>query len=178
MLHPLIREYLDRVEGATADMPWAERRELLESVEAHLARRLGVAPTEYEVRDALALLGPAERLRDGRREPPAPPQALGTLEWVAVALLLLGGFLGGVAWLVGVFCLWFSNAWKWYDKVVGMLFWPFGLAASAAWVAGWLLAPTRTSAGGVLDFIRTVAIFGVPFLTSAYLIRRARVQPA
>lgn len=90
--------------------------------------------------------------------------------------MLLGGSLGGVGWLAGVFCLWFSNAWKWYDKIVAMLFWPFGLAASTMWLAGWLVSAEDTSAGGVLDLIRTLAILGVPFMTSAYLIHRARVH--
>jgi hypothetical protein len=105
LLHPLIREYLDRVEAATGELPWTERRELLESVELHLARRLGPAPTDAEVRRALDLLGPPERLRDGRRAVPTTRERLGALEWVAISLLLLGGFLGGVGWLVGVFCL-------------------------------------------------------------------------
>jgi hypothetical protein len=64
--------------------------------------------------------------------------------------------------------------WKWYDKVVGMLLWPFGLTASAVWVSGWLIGAEHTTAGGVLDFIRTLAIVGVPFMTSTYLIQRAR----
>ena len=145
------------------------------SVEAHLARRLGPAPTDGEVLDALALLGPPERLRGDQREPSSPAR-LGALEWAAISLVLLGGFLGGVGWLVGVFCLWFSNAWKWYDKVIAMLLWPFGLAMSTMWVAGWLVSADSTSAGGVLDVIRTLAIFGVPLMTSAYLIRRARVH--
>jgi hypothetical protein len=111
---------------------------------------------------------------DGRRLVPAPPERLGALEWTAISLLLLGGFVGGFGWLVGVFCLWFSNRWKWYDKVVGMLLWPFGLAASAVWVSGWLIGVEGATAGGVLDFIRTLAIVGVPFMTSAYLVQRAR----
>lgn len=53
LLHPMVREYLDRLEEATVDLPWSERRELLDSVEAHLDRRLGPAPTDGEVREAL-----------------------------------------------------------------------------------------------------------------------------
>ncbi|MDA0167951.1 hypothetical protein OJ998_02545 [Solirubrobacter taibaiensis] len=174
LLHPLVRDYLDRVERATLDLPWNERRELLESVERHLAHRLGPAPTDSEVADALERLGPPDRLASGRCEPLPEPERLGGLEWAAISLLLLGGFLGGVGWLVGVFLLWFSNHWKWYDKVVGMLFWPFGLAASMMWVSGWMIGEGEARAGAVLDLIRTLAIFGVPLMTSAYLIRRAR----
>jgi len=174
LLHPYIREYLDRVERATLDLPWDERRELLASVEAHLARRLGPSPTDSEVVDALDRLGPPDRLVAGRREPPPEPERLGGLEWAAISLLLLGGFLAGVGWLVGVFLLWFSNHWKWYDKVVGMLFWPFGLAASMMWASSWMIGDAQAGAGGTLDLIRALAIFGVPFMTSAYLIRRAR----
>ena len=55
-----------------------------------------------------------------------------------------------------------------------MLFWPFGLAASAMWLAVRLIGPGSSSDGGILDAIRTLAILGVPFMVSAYLIRRAR----
>lgn len=174
LLHPYVREYLDRVERATLDLPWDERREVLASVEAHLTRRLGPAPTDAEVADALDRLGPPERLVTGRGEPPSDPERLGALEWSAISLLLLGGFLGGVGWLVGVFLLWFSNRWQWYDKLVGMLFWPFGLAAGMMWVSGWLIGEAPANSVTIPDVIRTVAIFGVPFMTSAYLISRAR----
>lgn len=175
LLHPLVRDYLDRVEEATIDLPWSERRELLESVEAHLANRLGPAPTDGEVRDALVLLGSPDRLSGDQRGPSAPAR-LGALEWAAISLVLLGGFLGGVGWLVGLFCLWYSNAWRWYDKVIAMLLWPFGLAASTMWLAAWSLEVDSTTGGNVLDVIRALAILGVPFMTSAYLIRRARVH--
>jgi hypothetical protein len=121
-------------------------------------------------------LDPPE-LHQGRREPEAPRKALGTLERVAVLLLLLGGFLGGLGWLVGVFCLWFSNAWKWYDKAIAMLLWPFGLAGSMLWVAASLVSVDDGSTSApALELIRTLAILGVPLMTSAYLVRRARAR--
>ena len=145
-------------------------------MEAHLARRLGPAPTDGEVLDALALLGPPERLRGDQREPSSPAR-LGALEWAAISLVLLGGFLGGVGWLVGVLSIWFSNAWKWFeqshrDAVVAVR------VGGEHDVGGGVACQCRdsTSAGGVLDVIRTLAIFGVPFMTSAYLIRRARLH--
>jgi len=39
--HPSVRRYLEQVERSTLDLPWAQRRELLESLESLLARRLG-----------------------------------------------------------------------------------------------------------------------------------------
>lgn len=172
--HPLIEGYLDRVEAATVDHPWEERDQLLESVHEHLVRRLGLAPTDDEVRDALGPLGPPELLMTGRQQATAPPERLGALEWTAISLLLLGGFLGGVGWLVGVSCLWFSNAWKWHDKLVGMLCWPFGLVTPVLWAMASRLEADPGSAAGALDIVRTIAIFGVPFMTSVYLIIRAR----
>ena len=40
-VHRGVRAYLDRVERATLDQPWAERQELLAELEERLLRRLG-----------------------------------------------------------------------------------------------------------------------------------------
>ena len=50
------------------------------------------------------------------------------LEPLAIVLLLLGGLLGGVGWLVGVVLLWLSNVWTTRDKLIGTLIVPGGLA--------------------------------------------------
>ena len=66
--HPRVRLYLEQVERATLDLPWAQRRELLESLEERLARQLGRAPTDEAVEEALERLGPPERV--AAAEPP------------------------------------------------------------------------------------------------------------
>ena len=66
-VHRAVRAYLDRVERATLDRPWAERQELLSELEERLMRRLGPNPGDDEVNRALARLGPPERAAEARR---------------------------------------------------------------------------------------------------------------
>ncbi len=47
-------------------------------------------------------------------------------------LLLVGGLLAGIGWLVGVVLLWTSRRWTIGDKVLGTLVWPGGVAAALA----------------------------------------------
>jgi hypothetical protein len=51
----------------------------------------------------------------------------GWQETVAIVLLLVGGFLWGVGWLVGVVLLWLSDVWTVRDKLIGTLVVPGGL---------------------------------------------------
>jgi len=46
-----------------------------------------------------------------------------------VVLLLIGGLLLGLGWIVGVVMLWTSPRWRTADKLLGTLVWPGGLAA-------------------------------------------------
>jgi hypothetical protein len=55
----------------------------------------------------------------------------GVQEIIAVILLLIGGFLAGIGWVVGVVLLWSSPRWRTSDKVLGTLIWPGGLALPA-----------------------------------------------
>jgi hypothetical protein len=56
-------------------------------------------------------------------------RALGAQEISAVILLLIGGLLAGIGWIVGVILLWTSDRWRTSDKWLGTLVWPGGLAA-------------------------------------------------
>ena len=51
----------------------------------------------------------------------------GAREITAVVLLLIGGFLAGIGWIVGVILLWTSSRWRPADKLLGTLVWPGGL---------------------------------------------------
>lgn len=59
---------------------------------------------------------------------PAVPRGLGGLEAAALVLLLLGGFLVAIGWVVGVVLLWKSSRWSVGEKLLGTLVWPGGLA--------------------------------------------------
>ncbi|MGO8961388.1 MAG: HAAS signaling domain-containing protein [Streptosporangiaceae bacterium] len=62
--------------------------------------------------------------------PPRPDAAgMGVMEIFAVILLLVGGFLAGIGWIVGAILLWISPRWRLSDKLLGTLIWPGGLAA-------------------------------------------------
>ena len=58
----------------------------------------------------------------------AAPAGRGWVETVAIVLLLVGGFLGGVGWLAGVVLLWLSDRWSTGDKLIGTFVLPGGLA--------------------------------------------------
>jgi hypothetical protein len=76
-----------------------------------------------------------------------PPSGLGALEIAAVILLLIGGFLAGIGWVIGVVLLWISPRWRLSDKLLGTLIWPGGLAGVFVVFGGAALLATSTSAG-------------------------------
>ena len=126
------------------------------------------------------------------------------LEPLAIVLLLLGGLLGGVGWLVGVVLLWLSNVWTTRVKLIGTLIVPGGLAlplivfslvavtggssggtlcsslANASQAPGSLSTTTATCAntgGGshhIVAWTVLVALVVLPILSAAYLARRSR----
>ena len=113
-----------------------------------------------------------------------------------IALLLVGGFLWGVGWLVGVVLLWLSDAWTARQKLLGTLVVPGGLALPAILTVftalrsseksclGELGGPqTCTSVGGIALWERGLIIAGLVALAVAaiasavFLARRARPKP-
>jgi hypothetical protein len=67
------------------------------------------------------------------------PRGPGGPEVAAVILLLIGGVVFLVGWLIGCLLLWLSPNWRWTEKALGTLIWPGGLvgvalvAADIAW---------------------------------------------
>jgi hypothetical protein len=118
----------------------------------------GIDPAEH-IRDVLSRLGEPDDIvraawpadgEDAAAGPPPPGAGagwaagaapggpgggwrggLGAHEITAVILLLIGGFLAGIGWIVGVILLWTSPRWRTRDKWLGTLVWPGGLAAVA-----------------------------------------------
>jgi uncharacterized membrane protein len=152
--HPLAQAYLWRLRDAARGLPAARRDELLEEVEAHIVESIPSSASEAEVRQALDRLGDPEAIVAEEQDSPAAPAQVDreppesttpnpvvteiravarrghTLEWIAIALLLVGGFIIPVfGWFAGVVLLWISNVWSVGDKLLGTLVFPGGLAA-------------------------------------------------
>jgi hypothetical protein len=127
----LVSDYLRRLDRELADLPRSQRREVVEEISEHIDEARGATDENNEVamRNLLERLGdPTEiadeaRLRFGLTRPKG-----GALEVSAVVLLLVGGFLWGIGWIVGVVLLWSSAVWTTREKVIGTLVFPGGLA--------------------------------------------------
>jgi uncharacterized membrane protein len=131
-IHPLVAEYLKRLRRAAAQLPPDRRTELVAEIEAHLADALDPGVTDAEALRVLRRLGPPEAIV-AAEEPgvaaaaAARRQPRGRKEWLAMVLLLFGGFIAGFGWLVGALLLWTSRAWTTREKLVGTLVVPGGL---------------------------------------------------
>jgi hypothetical protein len=143
-LHPLARAYLKRLEKAARQLPRARRKELIEEIEAHLSEALPRGASEAEARNVLERLGePAQIVAEAGPGPEGQTARAGLLEWLAIPLLLIGGFIFVVGWFVGVALLWTSRIWTVRDKLIGTLVVPGGLATGA-----FLMTFAASSSGG------------------------------
>jgi hypothetical protein len=124
-----------------------------------------------------------------------PRSRRGAQEWVAIILLLVGGFLFGIGWFVGVALLWSSKAWTVRDKLIGTFVLPGGLVLSYVALAYGLLGAAQVCTqvgnqpevckGGYSTSVNLLMLAGfiaslvLPVLTAVYLARRAdRPRPA
>ncbi len=190
-LHPLAEAWLEELDREAAALRPAERSELVADLRAHLTEALPAGAGEAEVRNALDRLGDPAQIVDEAAGPQPAPARRGKLEWSAIVLVLAGGLLYGVGWLVGVVLLWTSKTWTVRDKLIGTLVPPGGLlAAGAALLYGLGGAAQvctsgpppngKTVCAGGLSTAQTVAFFAfltasliLPMLTAVYLARRA-----
>ena len=184
----LVADYLKRLRRAARTMPRARRRELLDEITAHIAeaRATGEVPLQRVLDD---LGDPKDIAATGSTRKP-----LGVREIAAVILLLIGGFIFLAGWVVGLVLLWASPRWRWPDKLLGTLVWPFGyLGALYGLVAGAFTNAannagsycgdgcTSTSPGGGmpqwLGVLILVAVFVAPIAMAIWLVLRARWVP-
>lgn len=115
----------------------------------------------------------------------------------AVVLLLAGGFVFFIGWFAGLVLLWTSDRWRWYDKVLGTLVWPGGLAGIAVYgalfavssggsqvchgAAGQAVTCVTQGGGGLPDWLQIfvfVLILAAPVVVAIRLLRRARRTPS
>ncbi len=148
-LHPLARDYLRRLKRAAASLPRARRNELIGEIEAHLSEALPAGASETDALNALERLGePAQIVAEAG--PTSEAARAGLLEWMAIPLLLIGGFIFVVGWFVGVVLLWTSRIWTVRDKLIGTLVVPGGLATAAFLFVGFA---SGTGSGGSGDCV-------------------------
>lgn len=90
----MVRSYLTRLEGALADVPAGQRKQILDGIEEHAAAALAEleAPTEADVRNVLDRLGdPYAIAADARERIGVKPSRTDKL---ATALLWIGALVG------------------------------------------------------------------------------------
>ena len=207
----LVSDYLGRLTAASGSLAPARREELVAEVREHIeqatrADRDGGNLGEAGVRNVLDRLGlPEEIARTAvEQEPTAAPsqapaqptaQAASLRDISTVLLLIFGGFLIGIGWVVGVALLWTSPRWRTRDKWLATLVWPFGYlgvvvaggiaglsgtsetlcTSSSAVRAGVTAHQTCTTSGfslpGWLGFLVFVAIMVAPVLVAVRLLR-------
>ena len=184
-IHPLVAEYLKRLRRAAAQLPPDRRTELVAEIEAHLADALDPGVTDAEALRVLRRLGPPEAIvaaEEPAAAAPARRQPRGRKEWLAMVLLLFGGFIAGFGWLVGVLLLWISRAWTVREKLIGTLVVPGGLllpiyilhtsGMSSASCAGHAhCAPTNAQVGWMV--VAAILVLA-SIWSSMFLTRRAR----
>ncbi len=181
----IVDGYLVRIAVAARDLPAEQVEELLTEIREHIDAALASSggSESAAVQEVIQRLGTPEEIAAaaGAVAPGAPPLAvmpargvgLGAQEIAAVLLLLFGGFIFGVGWIVGVVLLWTSDRWNTGEKLLGTLVWPFGLAGvSLLWPwAMWTGAPVAP-----LHLVAQVA----PLVTVGMLVVRTgrhRSQP-
>ena len=165
--HPLVEDYLERLEREARKLPRAERKELLAETERYLDQAVRPDANPYEVRSMLGSLGTPEALAAQERPKRIKPDPAPT-EGSAIVLLAIGGLFIGIGWFFGLYLLWRSKVFTVADKLIGTFLWPGGLA-SAMIVAIVVLASSVR-----LNGLIAVAVLAVPCLTSWYLFRRSR----
>ncbi|MDE9365418.1 hypothetical protein PZ938_07355 [Luteipulveratus sp. YIM 133132] len=192
---PQVSEYLARLRTTMGALPADEREDLWMSVTAHIDE--GIARGE-SVDAVLARLGSPEEITaaaagepvDGPRPvvvPAARPEP--RLRWREVAALILlqiGIVAWVVGWVAGVVLLWTSNRWRWWEKVLGTLVWPGGIAGvgfaygTVSFVSQECstapdAAQTCSGSGtGLLDVLGGVVLLAVPIVVTIYLAKVAR----
>jgi hypothetical protein len=192
----LISDYLSDLRRASRGVPRRRRRELISEIEEHIREAVDADAGEVATRNALERIGEPEQIVAAERERLGPTVRGGTIEWLAVVLLLIGGFLAGIGWLVGAVMLWSSRFWTLRDKLIGTFVVPGGLFGALIFittrVGGTQLCTTGGGPGrptvtrcvphhaplaSLLEIAVAIILVLAPIFTAFYLGRRIR-QPA
>lgn len=172
----LKNEYLRRLRAASRHLPPAERLELERDIRDHITAALEPGATAQEVQIALDRLGaPESVVADHLARMGLRARHTGRREWVTILLLLLGGFLAALGWVVGAGMLWTSDAWSIRAKFVGTLVVPGGLAAALLGASRLVSGHSPGQAGtGTLAAAAIIALVLAPLCSAAFLARTSR----
>lgn len=124
--------YLKDIARELADLPRAQRDDLLDQIRQHLleARRLSDPTSDLVVLNAIERLGDANDLAADARERLGAirgPRRIGAREWITLGMLSIGGILLPlIGWLVGISLLWSSTKWSVRERIIGSLAPPGG----------------------------------------------------
>ncbi|WP_433260635.1 HAAS signaling domain-containing protein [Actinosynnema sp. CS-041913] len=118
--HPLVTSYLDRLRRQAAALPETRREELVEEIRSHLEVSLLLPASESQIRDMLDRLGTPEEIVDAELDDPrvstarqAEREPLRRRDVAGLVLLLLGGgLLPPVGYLVGTALVGTSRSWS------------------------------------------------------------------
>jgi hypothetical protein len=148
-LHSLARDYLKRLKKAARRLPRARRKELIREIESHLIEALPAGASEAETLSVLERLGEPEQIAAGAES--GSGERARTREWLAILLLLFGGFALMIGWCVGFALLWSSRIWTTRDKVIGTFVIPGGLATTFLAARIPLSSSSSSSSSGVVS---------------------------
>jgi hypothetical protein len=205
-LASITEEYLGRLDAAAWRLPGERRVELVAEVREHIdAAMLGHPRDEAALRTVLDSLGAPEEIARAAVEQeglpaqaPVPTDGASNVRDISTVLLLMfGGILAGIGWVVGLALLWTSTRWPTRDKWLATLVWPFGYAGvfvlssiavfaatservctSTAVRAGGVAHETCTGGGGSMPawvgLVIFLAIVVAPVLVAVRLLRKPR----
>jgi len=178
-----IRTYLAALERACADLGPGRCDELIAEVRAHIDSVLADSGdvTDAQLHELLDSLGsPADIAAAARTDDePIPVRSaaspgFGVRDIAAIVLLLIGGFLAGIGWVVGAVLLWTSPSWRTRDKLIGTFVVPGGLLGSLMLAGLGSFAATQSCSSGAAGHTQCTGYalptyVGVPLMIAVIL---------
>jgi hypothetical protein len=178
-----IRTYLAALERACADLGPGRCDELVAEVRAHIDSVLadGGNVTDAQLHALLDSLGSPADIAAAARADDAPAPVRTTAasgfavrDIAAIVLLLIGGFLAGIGWVVGAVLLWTSPSWRTRDKLIGTFVVPGGLLGSVMFAGLGSVAATQSCTSGAAGHTQCTGYalptyVGVPLLIAVVL---------
>jgi len=156
----IVADYLERLEACLHGLPAERRGELLDEIRAHISEARTTLDPDDEVglRAILDAVGDPEAIAAealGAAPIKAPARSDPLVPW----LVLLGGLLFGIGWLVGIILLWSSATWRLRDKLLATLIIPGGLFLPALLISIIVSSPGTTLVPGVvIAFLLVMAL--------------------
>ena len=189
---PRVRDYVDELDKALKGLPRERRVEIVRDIQSHIDAAVADLdePTAAAIESILHGLGAPDDIAAAAYEEQPPVRGrIAMRDVAAVILLLVGGFVFFVGWIVGVVLLWSSTAWQTKDKVMATLLVPGGLLAPLLLAGSGLGSSVCEAANNGPEHCTSLgptgaaALFGIvvlvvsvvgPFVTMAVLLRSAR----